>query len=145
MQAHAPEANTVQAIENIKENAVGGMRREKKKRKEWDRHLKEKTVAEREQMRNITVKCTTPRLCSIKENAYSIILLLYRKQKMKRANLSSCTLVRLASGDSLSPSQRCWKGHGENTPALSIKGADTHSDPLVLVSVQANVLWKGFA
>lgn len=105
MQAHAPEANTVQAIENIKENAVGVCDGRKKGKNE--RHLKKKTVAEREQMRNITVKCITPRLCSIKENAYSIILLLYRKQKMKRANLSSCTLVRLATGDSLSPSQCC--------------------------------------
>lgn len=59
------------------------------------------------------------------------------KQKLKRATLSSCTLVRLATGDSPSPTRCRWKGHGENTPALSIKGADTHSNPLVIVSVQA--------
>lgn len=40
MQAHAPEANTVQAIENIKENAVGVCDGRKKGKNE--RHLKKR-------------------------------------------------------------------------------------------------------
>lgn len=45
--------------------------------------------------------------CAPLQNAYSIIHPLWRKQKLKRANLSLRTLVRLASGDSLSPTQYC--------------------------------------
>lgn len=44
-----------------------------------------------------------------------------KKQELKRANLSSCTLVRLATGDSLSPNHCRWKGHVENSPALCKK------------------------
>lgn len=46
MQAHAPEANTVQAIENIKENAVG-VCDGRKKRKEWETFLKKDSSWER--------------------------------------------------------------------------------------------------
>lgn len=66
------------------------------------------------------------------------------KTELKRATLSLRTLVSLANGNSLSKSQCCWKGHEKNTPALSIKGDDTHSNPMVIVSVQAMSFWEAF-
>lgn len=88
--------------------------------------------------------CTSAGPCSMQEDAHSIILLLREKQELKRANPGSCTLLRLATGDSLSGTRCCWKGHDENTPALSIKWADTNLNPLVIVSEEADFIENKF-
>lgn len=76
---HASEAIKVQDTENIRKDAVKIDDREKKKRKDKRGGGKKgQNSAEGERKRGyrgISVRdCTTPRLCSIKENAYSIIL-----------------------------------------------------------------------